>query len=401
MNENPVIPAPPRIDWPLVVGLIGLMLVGAAFIFSAKSGNENVAWYNQFFVRQLFWYVIGSIAAIVVALIDYRTICRFALPLYWLAIALLLIVLGFGSTRMGAQRWIDLGFFQLQPSEFAKLAVLVLLAHLLSRPAAERRTATLFVKAIALTVLPFVLILKQPDLGSSLVLIPITLAMVHVGGVPTRFLVRSVGAATLLLVFLVGNVLFAPESWRIPLEEYQRHRLLVYFNRDFAPRDATPEQRRRARELQRERSYQVDQALISVGSGGLTGRGWRQGQQIALGYLPPGASHNDFIFSVIAEEKGFLGSLVVLGLYSVVLLSGLRIATQARDPQGRLLAVGIVALWFSHIFINIGMNIRLMPVTGIPLPLLSYGGSSVLCSLIAAGLLQNVQLHPHTASSHE
>jgi rod shape determining protein RodA len=393
MNEPSITPTPPRVDWTLVLGLIGLMLVGAAFIFSAKSGNPEVAWYNQFYVRQLFWYAIGSVTAILVALVNYRVLCRFALPIYWLSIAFLIVVLLFGSTRMGAQRWIDLGFFQLQPSEFAKLAVLLVLAHLLSRPAAERRTPTLFFKVILLTALPFVLILKQPDLGSSLVLIPITLSMVYVGGVPGVYLLRTVGAATLLVVFMVANVLFAPESWRIPLEEYQRHRLLVYFNQDFAPRDATPEQRRRARELQRERSYQVQQALISVGSGGLTGRGWRQGQQIALGYLPPGASHNDFIFSVIAEEKGFLGSVVVLALYSVVLLSGLRIATQTRDPLGRLLAVGVVALWFSHIFVNIGMNIRLMPVTGIPLPLLSYGGSSVLCSLIAAGLLQNVQLH--------
>jgi rod shape determining protein RodA len=397
MHEPTVTPSPRRIDWALLLALTGLMLVGTAFIFSAKSGNQDVTWYNQFYVRQLFWYIIASFVAILVALVDYRAICRFALPLYWLSILLLVVVILFGSTRMGAQRWIDLGFFQLQPSEFAKLAVILLLAHLLSRPASERRTARLFFKTIALAALPFVLILKQPDLGSSLVLIPITLAMVHVGGVPTRYLVRTVGAATLLVVFMVANVLFAPESWRIPLEEYQRHRLLVYFNQDFAPRDATPEERRRARELQRERSYQVRQALISVGSGGLTGRGWRQGQQIALGYLPPGASHNDFIFSVIAEEKGFLGSVVVLTLYSVVLLSGLRIATQARDPLGRLLAVGVVALWFSHIFINIGMNIRLMPVTGIPLPLLSYGGSSVLSSLIAAGLLQNVQLHQPTS----
>jgi rod shape determining protein RodA len=140
----------------------------------------------------------------------------------------------------------------------------------------------------------------------------------------------------------------------------------------------------------------VEQALISVGSGGLTGKGWRQGQQIALGYLPPGASHNDFIFSVIAEEKGFLGSVVVLSLYAVVLFSGIRIATQARDHLGRLLAVGVVALLFSHVFVNIGMNIRLMPVTGIPLPLLSYGGSSVLCSLVAAGILQNVHLYHRT-----
>jgi rod shape determining protein RodA len=250
-----------------------------------------------------------------------------------------------------------------------------------------------FAKGIGLTLLPFALILKEPDLGSALVFIPIAMVMMFIGGIPGRYIVRLVGAAGLLIGFLIIDVLYAPDNWRIPLEEYQRHRLLVYFGRDFAPPNASPEQRRRARALQRERSYQIEQALISVGSGGLTGKGWRQGQQIALGYLPPGASHNDFIFSVIAEEKGFLGSLVVLSLYAVVLLSGIRIASQARDPLGKLLAMGVVTLLFSHVFVNIGMNIRLMPVTGIPLPLLSYGGSSVVCSLIAAGILQNIQLH--------
>ena len=135
------------------------------------------------------------------------------------------------------------------------------------------------------------------------------------------------------------------------------------------------------------------QALISVGSGGLWGQGWHKGDQTALGFLPSGAAHNDFIFSVIAEEKGFFGSMIVLTLYGIVLFTGLRIAGQARDRLGKLLAVGVVTLWFSHVFINIGMNIRIVPVTGIPLPLLSYGGSSVLGSLIAIGMLQNVYLH--------
>jgi len=192
---------------------------------------------------------------------------------------------------------------------------------------------------------------------------------------------------------LLVDILFAPRNWQIKLEDYQRHRLLVYFGRDFAPRDATPEQRKRARELQQQKSYHVEQALISVGSGGLTGKGWRQGTQNALGYLPRGVAHNDFIFSVIAEENGFVGSMGVLALYTVVLFSGIKIAGRARDRLGKLLAVGVVVLLFSHVFINIGMNIRLMPVTGIPLPLLSYGGSSVLCSLIATGILQNVYLY--------
>ena len=140
-------------------------------------------------------------------------------------------------------------------------------------------------------------------------------------------------------------------------------------------------------------SYNVEQALISVGSGGLTGKGWRQGTQNVLGYLPRAVAHNDFIFSVLAEESGFVGSLVVLSLYAVVLFAGIRIAGQARDRLGRMMAAGVVTLLFSHMFINIGMNIRLMPVTGVPLPLLSYGGTSVICTLVAAGLLQNIYLH--------
>jgi rod shape determining protein RodA len=187
--------------------------------------------------------------------------------------------------------------------------------------------------------------------------------------------------------------LCAPPGWQIKLEDYQRRRLLVYFGRDYAPPNATAAERQRLRKLQFDDSYNVRQALISVGSGGLTGKGWRQGMQSALGYLPRSVAHNDFIFSVIAEEKGFIGSVTVIALYGVVLFTGIRTAGQARDRLGRLLAVGVVTLIFSHVFINIGMNIRLMPVTGIPLPLLSYGGSSVLCVLIAIGILQNVHIY--------
>jgi rod shape determining protein RodA len=191
-------------------------------------------------------------------------------------------------------------------------------------------------------------------------------------------------------------VLFAPPGWQIKLEDYQRDRLLVYFGRNFtafASPNATPAELDRLRERQRDRSHNVRQASISVGSGGLTGKGWRQGTQNALGYLPRSVAHNDFIFSVIAEESGFVGSVIVLTLYGVVLFTGIRIAGQARDRLGKLMAVGVVTLVFSHVFINIGMNIRMMPVTGVPLPLLSYGGSSVLGSLIAMGILQNVYIY--------
>jgi rod shape determining protein RodA len=169
--------------------------------------------------------------------------------------------------------------------------------------------------------------------------------------------------------------------------------LLVYFGTSFASANATTEDKAKARLTEMEKSYQVRQALIAVGDGGFWGRGWRQGKQTALQFLPPGAAHNDFIFSVIAEEKGFVGSVVVLALYAVVLFTGIRIAGQARDRLGKMIAVGVVTLIFSHVFVNIGMNIRIVPVTGIPLPLLSYGGSSVLGSLIALGMLQNVYMY--------
>jgi rod shape determining protein RodA len=180
------------------------------------------------------------------------------------------------------------------------------------------------------------------------------------------------------------------------MQPYQRDRLLVYFGRDythFAPPNATTAELQRLRQQQLDDEYNVRQALISVGSGGLAGKGWRQGTQNALGYLPRAVAHNDFIFSVIAEEEGFVGSVIVIALYAVILFTGLRIAGQARDRLGKLVAVGVVTLIFCHVFINIGMNIRIMPVTGVPLPLLSYGGSSVLGSLIAMGLMQNVYIH--------
>jgi rod shape determining protein RodA len=202
--------------------------------------------------------------------------------------------------------------------------------------------------------------------------------------------------AILGALFLVDVLLAPPGWWQISLQPYQRSRLLVYFGRDYtryAPPNATPADLQRLRQDQFNDSHNVRQALISVGSGGLTGKGWRQGTQNALGYLPRPVAHNDFIFSVIAEENGFVGGVIVLTLYAVVLFAGIRIAGQARDRLGKLLAVGVVALLFSHIFINIGMNIRIMPVTGVPLPLLSYGGSSVLGSLIAMGILQNIYIY--------
>ena len=384
-----------RVDWTLMVAVVLLMLIGGAFIYSATLADpvmRDASFFKQLHVKQVIWYSLGMAAAVGVCFLPYHAFARWSVVAYWGAIILLVLVMvpGIGVSRLGARRWIDFGPFSLQPSEFAKLAYIMLMANFLSRPVEELRRPKVFFKALGMMALPFVLILKEPDLGSALSFFPVGLVMMFVAGVPLKFLARLVGGVAILVILLLVDILFAPPQWQVKLEEYQRHRLLTYFGRDFTPKDATPEERRRARELQHSKSYNVEQSLISVGSGGLTGKGWKQGTQYALGYLPRAVAHNDFIFSVIAEEKGFVGSVIVVTLYTVVFFCGIRTAGQSRDRLGRVLASGVVTLLFVHVFINIGMNIRLMPVTGIPLPLLSYGGSSVLCALLAVGLLFNI-----------
>jgi rod shape determining protein RodA len=386
----------PRIAWSMLAAAAGLMILGAAFIYSATLSQEAgglQAWYEQNYFKQVVWYGAGITLALALCFVDYKVLARWSFVFYWVSIGLLILVVIAGKTVYGAKRWIDLGLFTFQPSEFAKLAFIFAQAHFLSRPVDELRLPGVFWKSIGLIVLPFVLIMREPDLGSALIFLPVGLVMLYVAGTPVRYLGRLVGASAALLALLLANVLLAPPSWRLNVPEYQRDRLLVFFNMDFASSYDSPEEQQRARARQRDKNYNVEQALISVGTGGLTGKGWRQGTQNALGFLPRAVAHNDFIFSVIAEEKGFVGSVTVLALYSVILFAGIRIAGEARDRLGKLLAVGAVTLLFSHIFINIGMNIRIVPVTGVPLPLLSYGGSSVVSSLIAIGILQNVYMY--------
>ncbi|MDP6338410.1 MAG: FtsW/RodA/SpoVE family cell cycle protein [Verrucomicrobiota bacterium] len=385
-----------RVDLLLLFSLLGLMVFGATFILSAAMDQYEIEpLLNTYFFRQLGFYAVGLTLGLFFIVVDYHRLAGWARTAYWITIILLILVLipGIGVVRYGAQRWFDLGITLIQPSEFAKLAFIFALADFLTRPNEEMLMPGVFFKALGMTALPFLLILKEPDLGSSLVFFPIGTAMMFVAGVPLRFLGKFLGASTVVVLFVIINALYFPADWRISLQEYQRQRLLVYFDKDFAPPNATPAERKAAAELQRERTHNIRQAEISVGSGGLTGKGWGQGPQTRLGYLPRGVAHNDFIFSVIAEETGFLGSIAVLALYTIILLKGMQIAAEARDRLGKLLAVGVVALIFCHVFVNIGMHLRVMPVTGIPLPLLSYGGSSVLSSLIAIAVLQNVQLH--------
>jgi rod shape determining protein RodA len=390
-----------RLDILQLAAAFLLMVISVAFVYSATMSNEaagTLAWYKQSYFRQIIWFALGVGAAASICLVDYHTLTRWAFVAYWITILTLIAVIipHVGSMRYGARRWIELAGFQFQPSEFAKLAFILAQAHFLSRPVDELRQLRIFWRSIGMIVLPFLLIMKEPDLGSALVLLPTGLTMLYAAGTPKRYLLQLGGIAWIVAVLFVADLLYAPPGLRIHMQEYQKKRLLVYFGRnyaDYAGPGISAAERQKLQEQEFNDSHNVRQALIAVGSGGLTGKGWRRGQQNSLGFLPQAGKHNDFIFSVIAEEKGFLGSVVILTLYAVILFTGIRIAGQARDRLGKLLAVGVVTLLFSHVFINIGMNIRIMPVTGVPLPLLSYGGSSVLGSLIAMGMLQNVYLY--------
>lgn len=389
----------PRIDWLLIGSLLGLMVIGVAFIYSATMANEStysLEWFRQLHVRQIVWCLGGMAGAVAVCVIPYHILARWSLVVFFAILLILVLVLipGIGLMQFGARRWFDLGLFHIQPSEFAKLAFIVAFAHFLSRPHDELRQPPVFLQSLGMIMMPVLLILVEPDLGSALLFLPVGLVMMFVAGIPAKTLKKLVVSSVIFVIFVISYVLFVPTDKQIvSIKEYQRQRLLVYFNLDFAPGSASETEKREARLAQREMSYNVRQAMISVGSGGVNGKGYRQGINVALGYLPRGVAHNDFIFSVIAEEKGFVGSTVVICLYTLVLFSGIRIAGQARDRLGKILAAGVVTLFFSQIFINIGMNIRMVPVTGVPLPLLSYGGSSILSSLIAAGLLQNVYIY--------
>jgi len=356
-----------RMDWVLFAVMVALAVASVAFIFSASyrgPGQPMPLFYRQ----QLIWFVAGLALYLVVMVVDYRLICQWATVWYALAVVALVLVLVFGVKVYGARRWLGWGRFGIQPAEMAKLAVIVTLAYyLFHRTPDQRRHWSTIAGAWMWTGVPFVLILVEPDLGSAFTLVPIVFGMLFLAGARVK---------QLALAGLLGLCLTPVAWWH--MKAYQRERLTVFLNPNRDPLGA---------------GWNLNQSLIAVGSGGLTGKGFLQGTQNSLGYLPRTVAPNDFLFSVIAEEKGFVGSACVVGLYAVLLARGLRIAASARDRLGLLLATGIVVMLMVHVFVNIGMTIGLMPVTGLPLPLLSYGGSFVLASMTALGLLQNIWIH--------
>jgi rod shape determining protein RodA len=380
-----------RFDWITPVCLLVLATFGVFFIYSAQLARGRDQW-----EQQLVWMAVGSLVYLSVSTLDYRLWLRWSHWIYLASFTMLLWVLLFGSVRMGARRWIDFGPISFQPSESAKLAVMVITASILTgaKIGSVRDSLQTLVKLALAAGIPMVLIVAEPDLGTALVIAPMVFAMLYVSNLSTRFFAAAVGVFALLVgvvaldswryaAFLEENHLtpqqargkFEPRSW-LPLHDYQRERVLSFV----APDKIDP----------MGIGWNQRQSLISVGSGGLVGKGWTEGTQAKLGYLPPAVAHNDFIFSVIAEEKGFLGSITVIGLFGVVLWNGIRIAGLARDRFGALLALGVTVLTAVHVFVNIAMTIGLVPVTGIPLPFISYGGTFLLSCCLLQGLVQSV-----------
>jgi rod shape determining protein RodA len=373
--------------------MLGLGAFGIAFIYSAQLPVQGRSW-----MAQILWLLLGAGIYITVSLIDYQFWLGVAHWIYALCIVPLVLVLvhGIGTEVYGSQRWIHIGPFGFEPSETAMVAVLLITASLLVRSeiGTVRQSLGVLGKLALAVGAPMLLILLQPDLKSAIVLPPMVFSMLYVSRLSGRFFAGALAA------FLMVTGVVVWDTWRyvdymetnglqfhadrgayekhslVPLHDYQRNRILSFVDPDkYDPMGIGWNQR---------------QSLISVGSGGLSGKGWTEGTQARLGYLPRAVAHNDFIFSVIAEEKGFLGSITVLSLFGLMLFNGIRIAGLARDRFGTLLALGVTVLFMVHVFVNIGMTIGLVPITGIPLPFISYGGSFVLSCCLLQGLVQSV-----------
>lgn len=345
----------------LLLTALLLGVFGVAMIYSATSATSRLDLNNPA-VRQALMLFAGLGVMALATFIDYRTYAALAGPLYLLNLVLLLLVLVAGRGALGAQRWLPIGPLDFQPSEFGKLFIIISLAKYLADREEQAGNVRTFLTSLALVAVPMALIYRQPDLGTTMVFGFIWLCMVTMAG------------ARPLHIFATGLTALAaaPLLWHL-LHGYMRGRLLIFLDPQRDPTGA---------------GYNIIQSRISVGSGGLWGKGFLQGSQTQLNYLR--VRHTDFIFSVVAEELGFAGSMALLGLYLLLLLRCLRVIGIARDTFGRLLATGISAMLFFQVFVNVGMNIGLMPVTGIPLPLVSYGRSSFLTMLIGIGMLQSI-----------
>ncbi len=349
-----------RFDWTLTLATMAVIALGLLNLWSAVRERQT-----HLYAQQVSWFGLGAACFLVVATIDYRVLARFGYLAYGGGVALLIAVLAFGKVVSGARRWFDLGPIHLQPSEIMKVLVIVALGKYLNdAPALEGRSFRHLLVPVAIMGAPVLLIARQPDLGTALIIVLIFITIM----LTARLKLRTLGGIMGLCA------LAATPIWQYGLHEYQRKRFLAFINPALDP----------------ETAWQPRQAMNAIGSGRFLGKGFLEGTQIRLRSLP--ALWTDFPFAVWAEEWGFLGCLLVLVAYAVLILWVVRIASEARDRFGAAVCVGVAALLFWHVAINIGMVTGVLPVVGVTLPLISYGGSSALTCMVSLGLVMNVSV---------
>ena len=360
---HPILRSFLRMNWILFALTMVMCAYGVYAIYSATWMRDH-----HFWTSQIIWILISLPMFFVVSLLDYRWVRFGAIPIYMLSILLLVATMLFGQKRYGARSWLDLGPMSFQPSELAVAAGILTLAIFLQ----YTRTMAPFLRLLccgAIVGAPWVLILIQPNLGSCIVWIPVVLAMLFVGGIPKRWLIASLLVAVSIIPIVV----------QFGLKPYQYARITTFLNPEADPQGD---------------GWNIIQSLIAIGSGGFSGKGFKApNTQLELGFLPSTAVHNDFIFSVMCEQHGFVGGVALIGAFALLFVLTLQIAMEAEDDLGRLLAVGFSVLLFTHTFMNIGMTISVTPITGLPLPLISYGGSFVLITLFGLGILQSIWVH--------
>ena len=353
-----------NIDWVLVGLVVSVCLLGILNIYSATTPYKIVG--APYYIKQFYWMLLGMIISLFVCSLDYHILEDLSYWFYALLILLLFAVLAVGKNSMGATRWLNLGFFNIQPSELMKLVIIVTFARFFNN---FQAVGGLKVKEVliplGLLAFPAALIMKQPDLGTATLVILIAISMIMYIGLRWSTIVTFI-CVTIPMVWV---------GWSFLLRPYQKNRVLDFLN---------PERSRLGS------GYHIIQSKIAVGSGGIFGKGFVKGTQSQLRFLPE--QHTDFAFSVFAEEWGFVGSLLLIIIYLSLVLWGLNIARRCNDRFGGLLAVGVTAMLFWHIVINIGMVIGLFPVVGVPLPFFSYGGTSMITSMVGIGLLQNISM---------
>lgn len=354
-----------RLDFGLLMAAVILMIFGIVSIASATHfefwGNEDQTWY----VKRQGWFILGSLSVAWFSLrFDYRFLKEISPMIYGLTVLLLLLVMFVGQSALGAQRWLQIGPISIQPSEFAKLAMIIVLGAFLADKVNRLKYWSDILPVFLVVGIPAALVLKQPDLGTALVFFGILMGTIFVAGIPWKKLGILFGGALLAL----------PVFWHF-LHDYQKSRLLVLLDPMRDPLGA---------------GYHVIQSQIAVGSGRFFGKGLFYGPQSQLNFLPE--NHTDFIFSVVGEELGFIGSAFLILVYGYLLYRSLRIAGEARDDFGMMLATGIASMWAFQLLVNVGMTIGVMPVTGIPLPFVSYGLSSLLTNIAGLAILQNIYI---------